>query len=144
MTSLCTVKSDEDADWTKADFNQCPGSGSTTTPPITTPKMTENEMSDQLDKIDEIIAENPEAGAKQLLDLTNAVDNFTEEAADSFANKVLDIIDNMEKPISAAASESLLGSMTNMLRKVFENSLQLNVMSPTIILHKLCSINYTV
>ena len=123
VTSLCTVKSGgiDEADWTEADFNQCPRSGSPTTPPITTPKMTETEMNDQLDEIDKIIAKDPEAGAQQLLDLTENVDRFSEEAVDNFASMVSDIIDKMEKPISATASKSLMDSMTNMLRKVFKN-----------------------
>ena len=140
MTSLCTVKSGgiDEADWTDADFNQCPRSGSPTTPPITTTKMTETEMNNQLNEIADEIADNPEAGAKKLLDLTENVGNFSEEAVDNFATMVLDIIDNMEKPISAAASMSLMDSMTNMLRKVFKNSLQLNFVVLTVILHNLC------
>ena len=101
-------------------------------------KMTETEMNNQLNEIADEIADNPEAGAKKLLDLTENVGNFSEEAVDNFATMVLDIIDNMEKPISAAASMSLMDSMTNMLRKVFKNSLQLNVVALTVILHNLC------
>ena len=119
VTSLCTVKSGTAANWTMPNFDGCPRSGTTPTPTLEPTPIDDDVLAGELDDIQNEMAKDPEAGAEKLKEITDKVEGFSKNATEKFAEMLLEIIDSMPKPISAATSTLLMDSMINMLRKVF-------------------------
>ena len=113
------MKSGTAANWTTPNFDGCPRSGTTPTPTLQPTPIDDDELAAELDDIQNEMAKDPEAGAEKLKEITDKVEGFSKNATENFAEMLLETLDILPKPISAATSTSLMDSMVNMLRKVF-------------------------